>query len=92
MAARNRSSDNPKKPYPPPRITEINPAEAKRLIEADIRKELKELYGELAEFPGPTPSDAPHEYELEEIEAFERLKEKIRSLENELETITKYQP
>jgi hypothetical protein len=92
MPAGSRSSDNGKKPCPLPRVTEIDPAEAKRLIEADIQKELKKLRGELVQFSDPTPADNPHEHEPEEIEAFEKLKERIRSLEADLEEITNYRP
>jgi hypothetical protein len=56
--------------------------------EQEIVKELKNLYAELDKFPDPTPSDEPHEYEPEEIEAFESIKERIRILEDELERIT----
>lgn len=54
----------------------------------EIQNELKKLYAELGEFSHPTPADNPHEYEPEEIEAFERLREQTRRLENELAEIT----
>ena len=56
--------------------------------EDEIQTELKTLYGQLDEFSDPTPADEPHEYEPEEIEAFESIKERIRMLEDELERIT----
>jgi hypothetical protein len=56
--------------------------------EEEIQNELKKLYAELDKFPDPTPADEPHEYEPEEIEAFETIKERIRMLEDELERIT----
>jgi hypothetical protein len=56
----------------------------------EIQQELEKLYAELGKFSDPTPADTPHEYEPEEIEAFEELKERIRSLEADLEKITNY--
>ena len=47
---------------------------------------------ELNKFPDPTPADSPHDYEPEEIEAFEKVKAQIRTLEDELEKITGEQP
>jgi hypothetical protein len=53
---------------------------------AELRRELEKLYAQLEEFAEPTPADAPAEYEIEEIEAWEKLRERIRTLENELAT------
>jgi hypothetical protein len=58
---------------------------------AEIQRELEKLYAQLEEFSDPTPADQPHEYELEELVAFEKLREQIRTLENELEEITRQQ-
>lgn len=60
--------------------------------EAEIQNELKKLYAELDKFSDPTPADMPYEYEVEEIAAWEKLKRRIRSLENELEVVTKERP
>lgn len=89
MSAGSGSSQGPKKPCPEPRIREITLSEAKRLIEADIQNKLKKLYGKLGKFSDPTPADMPHEYEMEEIAAWEELNSQIRSLEKELEEIRK---
>jgi hypothetical protein len=56
--------------------------------ETEIQDELKKLYAELDKFSDPTPSENPHEYEPEELEAFEKIREQIRTLENELAEIT----
>ena len=53
---------------------------------AEIRRELEKLYAQLEEFSDPTPADAPAEYEVEEIEAWEERRERIRALETELAT------
>ena len=52
--------------------------------QAEIQKELEKLYQQLEEFSDPTPADAPAEYEVEELEAWEKLREQIRILEKEL--------
>jgi hypothetical protein len=54
----------------------------------EIQQELDKLYAELGKFSDPTPADNPHEYELEEVEAFERIRRQIRALEKELREIT----
>ena len=54
----------------------------------EIQKELEKLYEQLEEFPHPTPAEQPHEYEVEELEAWEKLREQIRALESELAAIT----
>ena len=56
--------------------------------EVEIEKELESLYQQLEEFSDPTPAEQPNEYEVEELEAWENLRERIRTLENELATIT----
>ena len=56
--------------------------------EVEIEKELEKLYQQLEEFSDPTPAEQPNEYEVEELEAWENLRERIRTLENELATIT----
>ncbi len=56
--------------------------------EVEIQKELEKLYEQLNEFSEPTPADQPNEYEVEELEAWEKLRERIRTLENELAEIT----
>ena len=57
--------------------------------ENEIQEELKKLYLQLDEFSDPTPADQPYEYESEEIEAWEKIREQIRNLENELAQITR---
>ena len=56
--------------------------------EVEIEKELEKLYQQLEEFSDPTPAEQPNEYEVEELEAWENLRERIRTLENELAVIT----
>src|SRR5437868_9534060 len=56
--------------------------------EVEIEKELEKLYQQLEEFSDPTPAEQPNEYEVEEVEAWENLRERIRTLENELAVIT----
>ena len=56
--------------------------------EVEIEKELEKLYQQLEEFSDPTPAEQPNEYEVEELEAWENLRERIRTLENELAAIT----
>ena len=56
--------------------------------EVEIEKELESLYQQLEEFSDPTPAEQPNEYEVEELEAWENLRERIRTLENELAVIT----
>ena len=57
--------------------------------EIEIQEQLEALYQRLEAFDEPFPSDAPFEYEVEEVEAWEGLREQIRALENELTEITK---
>jgi hypothetical protein len=47
------------------------------------------LYGQLEAFDEPVPSDAPFEYEVEELEAWEKLRAQIRALEHALAEINK---
>ena len=56
--------------------------------EVEIEKKLEKLYQQLEEFSDPTPAEQPNEYEVEELEAWENLRERIRTLENELAVIT----
>jgi sugar-specific transcriptional regulator TrmB len=56
--------------------------------EAEIQEQLEKLYQQLEEFSDPTPAEQPHEYEVEELEAWENLRERIRTLEEELVVIT----
>jgi len=56
--------------------------------EVEIQVELKKVYQEREEFSDPTPAEQPNEYEVEELEAWENLRERIRTLENELAVIT----
>ena len=55
--------------------------------EIEIQKQLETLYAQLEAFEEPFPSDAPFEYEVEELEAWEKLKQQIRALEHELAEI-----
>jgi hypothetical protein len=48
---------------------------------------LETLYAQLEAFDEPTPADAPFEYEVEEFESWEKLREQIRVLEHELAQI-----
>ncbi len=54
----------------------------------EIREHLAILYQEKAAFSSPTPADDPAEYEVEELEAWEKLKQQIHVLENELAAIS----
>jgi primosomal protein N'' len=47
------------------------------------------LYGQLEAFDEPVPSDAPFEYEVEELEAWEKLRAQIRALEHALAEISR---
>ncbi len=53
-----------------------------------IRENLALLYQEKAAFSFPTPADDPAEYQVEELEAWEKLNQNIRLLETELAAIT----
>jgi hypothetical protein len=55
--------------------------------EIEIQEQLETLYAQLEAFDEPFPSDAPFEYEVEEIEAWEKLKVQIRALEHQLAEI-----
>jgi len=55
--------------------------------EIEIQEQLETLYAQLEAFDEPTPADAPFEYEVEELESWERLREQIRLLEHELAAI-----
>ena len=59
--------------------------------QAEIQKKLEKLYQQLEEFSDPTPADAPAEYEVEELEAWEKLSEQIRILEKELADVVAQQ-
>ena len=52
--------------------------------EIEIQEQLERLYAQLEEFDEPTPADAPFEYEVEELELWEKLRAQICALENEL--------
>jgi hypothetical protein len=55
--------------------------------ESDIQEHLETLYTQLEAFDEPTPADAPFEYEVEECDSREKLREQIRVLEHELTQI-----
>jgi hypothetical protein len=55
--------------------------------ESDIQEQLETLYTQLEAFDEPTPADAPFEYEVEECDSREKLREQIRVLEHELTQI-----
>ena len=55
--------------------------------EIEIKQQLETLYEQLEAFSEPTPSDAAAEYEVEELEAWEKLKEQIRTPESELSRV-----
>ena len=55
--------------------------------EIEIQEQLETLYEQLEAFDEPTPADAPFEYEVEECELWQKLKEQIRILERELAEI-----
>jgi hypothetical protein len=57
--------------------------------ETEIQAQLETLYAQLEAFEEPFPDDAPFEYEIEEVEAWEKLRKQIRALEHELSEITK---
>jgi hypothetical protein len=52
--------------------------------EIEIQEQLETLYAQLEAFDEPTPAEAPFEYEVEEFESWEKLREQIRVLEHEL--------
>lgn len=56
--------------------------------EIEIQEQLAPLYEQLEAFDEPTPADAPFEYEFEEFELWEKLREQIRVLEHELAEIS----
>jgi hypothetical protein len=55
--------------------------------EIEIQEQLETLYAQLEAFDEPTPAEAPFEYEVEEFESWEKLREQIRVLEHELAQI-----
>ena len=52
--------------------------------EIEIKVQLETPYELLEAFSEQTPADEPAEYEVEEIEAWDKLRKQIRALENEL--------
>ena len=49
-----------------------------------IQKQLAALYEQQKAFDHPTPAEEPAEYEPEEIESWQNLKDQIEALESEL--------
>jgi hypothetical protein len=64
--------------------TETTPEPEADMREIEIQKELLILYEQQKAFAHPTPSEAPHEYEPEELETWGELKSRIHALEAEL--------
>jgi hypothetical protein len=55
--------------------------------ETEIQAQLETLYAQLEAFEEPFPDDAPFDYEVEELDAWEKLREQIGALEHELSEI-----